>query len=175
MVLTMGSVGSLTNNISAKAADKGPNFTASLWSYGTFQDWVADPAASVTVTAGGEYTLSGEATKDLDNLFATSGSATVITFGEYADLVATGLNQEGGYKIVGKSIQVNDGEAIAWPGEVIETEDAGTSARMYIYNGWSDKGNVMPASTVQPIKAGDKISVTFEVQTGDAPHTHQLN
>ncbi len=166
IVLGMGSVGSLVSDTSAKAAGWEPNFTADLWSFGTFQGWVADPAASVTVMASGEYTLSGEATCDLDNLFATEGCATVVCFGEYADLVATGLNQEGGYKIVGKSIQINDGAVISWPGEVIDYEYAGTgtSARMYIYNGWRDGGNVMPVGIVQPIKAGDKISVTFEVQ-----------
>lgn len=162
MVLTMGSVGTFANSTSAKAAEGEPQFTAGLWSYGTFAGWAGAASGTVEVSGAGEYTITAEATEALDDLF-TSDNGTAVVIGKYADLTAAGLGTA--YQVVGKSIKVNDGEEIPWVTEPVNWDD---EARLVINNAWNSELDFV-TSVKQPIKAGDKISATFEVKTGDTP------
>lgn len=138
LAITAGAGINLTKS---SAADTKPNFKAALWSYGTFADWAGAASDTVEVSDFGEYTLTGEATKDLDDLFK-SDNGTAVVLGKYADLTAAGLGTT--YEVVGKSIQVNDGEVIPWNADIDFKTDK-----------------------VAPIKTGDKIKVTFEVKAKD--------
>ena len=145
LAITAGAGINLTKS---SAADTKPNFKAALWSYGTFADWAG--AASDT----------GEATKDLDDLFK-SDNGTAVVLGKYADLTAAGLGTT--YEVVGKSIQVNDGEVIPWNVTPVNWDD---DARMVIRNAWNADID-FKTDKVAPIKTGDKIKVTFEVKAKD--------
>lgn len=138
LAITAGAGINLTKS---SAADTKPNFKAALWSYGTFADWAGAASDTVEVSDFGEYTLTGEATKDLDDLFK-SDNGTAVVLGKYADLTAAGLGTT--YEVVGKSIQVNDGEVIPWNADIDFKTDK-----------------------VAPIKTGDKNKVTFEVKAKD--------
>lgn len=148
------------NLTKSSAADTKPNFKAALWSYGTFADWAGAASDTVEVSDFGEYTLTGEATKDLDDLFK-SDNGTAVVLGKYADLTAAGLGTT--YEVVGKSIQVNDGEVIPWNVTPVNWDD---DARMVIRNAWNADID-FKTDKVAPIKTGDKIKVTFEVKAKD--------
>ena len=128
LAITAGAGINLTKS---SAADTKPNFKAALWSYGTFADWAGAASDTVEVSDFGEYTLTGEATKDLDDLFK-SDNGTAVVLGKYADLTAAGLGTT--YEVVGKSIQVNDGEVIPWNVTPVNWDD---DARMVIRNAWN--------------------------------------
>lgn len=157
LAITAGAGINLTKS---SAADTKPNFKAALWSYGTFADWAGAASDTVEVSDFGEYTLTGEATKDLDDLFK-SDNGTAVVLGKYADLTAAGLGTT--YEVVGKSIQVNDGEVIPWNVTPVNWED---DARMVIRNAWNADID-FKTDKVAPIKTGDKIKVTFEVKAKD--------
>lgn len=157
LAITAGAGINLTKS---SAADTKPNFKAALWSYGTFADWAGAASDTVEVSDFGEYTLTGEATKDLDDLFK-SDNGTAVVLGKYADLTAAGLGTT--YEVVGKSIQVNDGEAIPWNVTPVNWDD---DARMVIRNAWNADID-FKTDKVAPIKTGDKIKVTFEVKAKD--------
>jgi hypothetical protein len=158
LAITAGAGINLTKS---SAADTKPNFKAALWSYGTFADWAGAASDTVEVSDFGEYTLTGEATKDLDDLFK-SDNGTAVVLGKYADLTAAGLGTT--YEVVGKSIQVNDGEVIPWNVTPVNWDD---DARMVIRNAWNADID-FKTDKVAPIKTGDKIKVTFEVKAKDA-------
>lgn len=158
LAITAGAGINLTKS---SAADTKPNFKAALWSYGTFADWAGAASDTVEVSDFGEYTLTGEATKDLDDLFK-SDNGTAVVLGKYADLTAAGLGTT--YEVVGKSIQVNDGEVIPWNVTPVNWDD---DARMVIHNAWNADID-FKTDKVAPIKTGDKIKVTFEVKAKDA-------
>lgn len=126
LAITAGAGINLTKS---SAADTKPSFNAELWSYGTFADWKGAASDTVEVKDFGEYTLTGEATKDLDDLFNKGNNCgTAVTLGKYDDLKAAGLGTD--YEVVGKSIQVNDGDvstpgAITTPGAVETPAPAG--------------------------------------------------
>lgn len=162
MVLTAGVFAPADKT--AKAADSEPKFTAELWSFGTFAGWTSDPSATVEVDGAKEYTITADATEDLDDLF-TSDNGTAVVLGNYADLTAAGLGTA--YQVVGKSIKVNDGEDIPWVTEAVEWD---ATARLVINNAWNPELD-FATSVKQPIKAGDKISVTFEVKAGGSSTT----
>lgn len=157
LAITAGAGINLTKS---SAADTKPNFKAALWSYGTFADWAGAASDTVEVSDFGEYTLTGEATKDLDDLFK-SDNGTAVVLGKYADLTAAGLGTT--YEVVGKSIQVNDGEVIPWNVTHVNWDD---DARMVIRNAWNADID-FKTDKVAPIKTGDKIKVTFEVKAKD--------
>ena len=157
LAITAGAGINLTKS---SAADTKPNFKAALWSYGTFADWAGAASDTVEVSDFGEYTLTGEATKDLDDLFK-SDNCTAVVLGKYADLTAAGLGTT--YEVVGKSIQVNDGEVIPWNVTPVNWDD---DARMVIRNAWNADID-FKTDKVAPIKTGDKIKVTFEVKAKD--------
>lgn len=157
LAITAGAGINLTKS---SAADTKPNFKAALWSYGTFADWAGAASDTVEVSDFGEYTLTGEATKDLDDLFK-SDNGTAVVLGKYADLTAAGLGTT--YEVVGKSIQVNDGEVIPWNVTPVNWDD---DARMVIRNAWNADID-FKTDKVAPIKTGDKIKVTFEVKAKD--------
>ena len=157
LAITAGAGINLTKS---SAADTKPNFKATLWSYGTFADWAGAASDTVEVSDFGEYTLTGEATKDLDDLFK-SDNGTAVVLGKYADLTAAGLGTT--YEVVGKSIQVNDGEVIPWNVTPVNWDD---DARMVIRNAWNADID-FKTDKVAPIKTGDKIKVTFEVKAKD--------
>ena len=152
LAITAGAGINLTKS---SAADTKPNFKAALWSYGTFADWAGAASDTVEVSDFGEYTLTGEATKDLDDLFK-SDNGTAVVLGKYADLTAAGLGTT--YEVVGKSIQVNDGEVIPWNVTPVNWDD---DARMVIRNAWNADIDF------KTDKTGDKIKVTFEVKAKD--------
>lgn len=157
LAITAGAGINLTKS---SAADTKPNFKAALWSYGTFADGAGAASDTVEVSDFGEYTLTGEATKDLDDLFK-SDNGTAVVLGKYADLTAAGLGTT--YEVVGKSIQVNDGEVIPWNVTPVNWDD---DARMVIRNAWNADID-FKTDKVAPIKTGDKIKVTFEVKAKD--------
>lgn len=157
LAITAGAGINLTKS---SAADTKPNFKAALWSYGTFADWAGAASDTVEVSDFGEYTLTGEATKDLDDLFK-SDNGTAVVLGKYADLTAAGLGTT--YEVVGKSIQVNDGEVIPWNVTPVNWDD---DARMVIRNAWNADID-FKTDKVAPIKTGDKIKVIFEVKAKD--------
>lgn len=157
LAITAGAGINLTKS---SAADTKPSFKAELWSYGTFADWAGAASDTVDVSDFGEYTLTGEATKDLDDLFK-SDNGTAVVLGKYADLTAAGLGTT--YEIVGKSIQVNDGDIIPWNVTPVNWDD---DARMVIRNAWNADID-FKTDVVAPIKTGDKIKVTFEVKAKD--------
>ena len=157
LAITAGAGINLTKS---SAADTKPSFKAELWSYGTFADWAGAASDTVEVSDFGEYTLTGEATKDLDDLFK-SDNGTAVVLGKYADLTAAGLGTT--YEVVGKSIQVNDGEVIPWNVTPSNWDD---DARMVIRNAWNADID-FKTDKVAPIKTGDKIKVTFEVKAKD--------
>lgn len=157
LAITAGAGINLTKS---SAADTKPNFKAELWSFGTFADWAGAASDTVEVSDFGEYTLTGEATKDLDDLFK-SDNGTAVVLGKYADLTAAGLGTT--YEVVGKSIQVNDGEVIPWNVTPVNWDD---DARMVIRNAWNADID-FKTDKVAPIKTGDKIKVTFEVKAKD--------
>lgn len=157
LAITAGAGINLTKS---SAADTKPNFKAALWSYGTFADWAGAASDTVEVSDFGEYTLTGEATKDLNDLFK-SDNGTAVVLGKYADLTAAGLGTT--YEVVGKSIQVNDGEVIPWNVTPVNWDD---DARMVIRNAWNADID-FKTDKVAPIKTGDKIKVTFEVKAKD--------
>ena len=157
LAITAGAGINLTKS---SAADTKPNFKAALWSYGTFADWAGAASDTVEVSDFGEYTLTGEATKDLDDLLK-SDNGTAVVLGKYADLTAAGLGTT--YEVVGKSIQVNDGEVIPWNVTPVNWDD---DARMVIRNAWNADID-FKTDKVAPIKTGDKIKVTFEVKAKD--------
>lgn len=157
LAITAGAGINLTKS---SAADTKPNFKAALWSNGTFADWAGAASDTVEVSDFGEYTLTGEATKDLDDLFK-SDNGTAVVLGKYADLTAAGLGTT--YEVVGKSIQVNDGEVIPWNVTPVNWDD---DARMVIRNAWNADID-FKTDKVAPIKTGDKIKVTFEVKAKD--------
>ena len=157
LAITAGAGINLTKS---SAADTKPNFKAALWSYGTFADWAGAASDTVEVSDFGEYTLTGEATKDLDDLFK-SDNGTAVVLGKYADLTAAGLGTT--YEVVGKSIQVNDGEVIPWNVTPVNWDD---DARMVIRNALNADID-FKTDKVAPIKTGDKIKVTFEVKAKD--------
>ena len=157
LAITAGAGINLTKS---SAADTKPNFKAALWSYGTFADWAGAASDTVEVSDFGEYTLTGEATKDLDDLFK-SDNGTAVVLGKYADLTAAGLGTT--YEVVGKSIQVNDGEVIPWNVTPVNWDD---DARMVIRNAWNADID-FKTDKIAPIKTGDKIKVTFEVKAKD--------
>lgn len=157
LAITAGAGINLTKS---SAADTKPNFKAALWSYGTFADWAGAASDTVEVSDFGEYTLTGEATKDLDDLFKSDNGIAVV-LGKYADLTAAGLGTT--YEVVGKSIQVNDGEVIPWNVTPVNWDD---DARMVIRNAWNADID-FKTDKVAPIKTGDKIKVTFEVKAKD--------
>lgn len=157
LAITAGAGINLTKS---SAADTKPNFKAALWSYGTFADRAGAASDTVEVSDFGEYTLTGEATKDLDDLFK-SDNGTAVVLGKYADLTAAGLGTT--YEVVGKSIQVNDGEVIPWNVTPVNWDD---DARMVIRNAWNADID-FKTDKVAPIKTGDKIKVTFEVKAKD--------
>lgn len=157
LAITAGAGINLTKS---SAADTKPNFKAALWSYGTFADLAGAASDTVEVSDFGEYTLTGEATKDLDDLFK-SDNGTAVVLGKYADLTAAGLGTT--YEVVGKSIQVNDGEVIPWNVTPVNWDD---DARMVIRNAWNADID-FKTDKVAPIKTGDKIKVTFEVKAKD--------
>lgn len=157
LAITAGAGINLTKS---SAADTKPNFKAALWSYETFADWAGAASDTVEVSDFGEYTLTGEATKDLDDLFK-SDNGTAVVLGKYADLTAAGLGTT--YEVVGKSIQVNDGEVIPWNVTPVNWDD---DARMVIRNAWNADID-FKTDKVAPIKTGDKIKVTFEVKAKD--------
>lgn len=163
LAITAGAGINLTKS---SAADTKPSFKAKLYSFGTFAGWVTDnaPVDTVDVTDFGEYTLTGEATENLDNLFKSENCGTAVALGdsqEYSAAVAeTGIDK---FEVVGKSIQINDGDIIPWNVTPVDWD----GARMAISNGWnSDKD--FKTDVVAPIKKGDKIKVTFEVKAKDA-------
>lgn len=160
LAITAGAGINLTKS---SAADTKPNFKAALWSFGTFADWVDSASDTVQVTDFGEYTLTGEATKNLDDLFK-SENATAVVLGDSKDYSAavaeTGIDK---FEVVGKSIQINDGDIIPW--NVTPSDWEG--ARMVIHNAWSADID-FKTDKVAPIKTGDKIKVTFEVKAKDA-------
>lgn len=160
LAITAGAGINLTKS---SAADTKPSFNAELWSYGTFADWKGAASDTVEVKDFGEYTLTGEATKDLDDLFNKGDNCgTAVQLGKYADLKAAGLGTD--YEIVGKSIQVNDGDVIPWNVTPVEWD---SNARLPIYNSWNADIS-FKTDAVAPIKTGDKIKVTFEVKAKDA-------
>ncbi|GEM_PF-2600338 len=160
LAITAGAGINLTKS---SAADTKPNFKAELWSFGTFADWAGAASDTVEVKDFGEYTLTGEATKDLADLFKSdNGTAVVLgTSKEYSAAVAeTGIDN---FEVVGKSIQVNDGDIIPWN----VTPSDWDGARMVIHNAWNADID-FKTDKVAPIKTGDKIKVTFEVKAKDA-------
>lgn len=160
LAITAGAGINLTKS---SAADTKPSFNAELWSYGTFADWKGAASDTVEVKDFGEYTLTGEATKDLDDLFNKGNNCgTAVTLGKYDDLKAAGLGTD--YEVVGKSIQVNDGDVIPWNVTPVEWD---SEARLSIYNSWNADIS-FKTDKVAPIKTGDKIKVTFEVKAKDA-------
>lgn len=159
LAITAGAGINLTKS---SAADTKPSFNAELWSYGTFADWKGAASDTVEVKDFGEYTLTGEATKDLDDLFNKGNNCgTAVTLGKYDDLKAAGLGTD--YEVVGKSIQVNDGDVIPWNVTPVEWD---SEARLSIYNSWNADIS-FKTDKVAPIKTGDKIKVTFEVKAKD--------
>lgn len=158
IALTMGGVGTLTNNTSASAEDAKPSFTAAVWSYGTFAGWAEAASDTVDVTDYGEYTLTADVTENLDDLFTSDNGSTVV-LGKYADLEKAGMGTT--FEVVGKSIQINDGDAISWNVSPVNWDD---DARLVIQNGWNADLD-FKTDVVAPVKAGDKIKVTFEVKT----------
>lgn len=160
LAITAGAGINLTKS---SAADTKPNFKAELWSFGTFADWAGAASDTVEVKDFGEYTLTGEATKDLADLFKSdNGTAVVLgTSKEYSAAVAeTGIDN---FEVVGKSIQINDGDIIPWN----VTPSDWDGARMVIHNAWNADID-FKTDKVAPIKTGDKIKVTFEVKAKDA-------
>lgn len=159
LAITAGAGINLTKS---SAADTKPNFKAALWSFGTFADWKGSASDTVQVTDFGEYTLTGEATKNLDDLFK-SDNGTAVVLGDSKDYSAavaeTGIDN---FEVVGKSIQINDGDIIPW--NVTPSDWEG--ARMVIHNAWSADID-FKTDKVAPIKTGDKIKVTFEVKAKD--------
>ena len=149
-------------NMTKSSAAKKPDFKASLWSFSTFAGWTGAASDTVEVKDFGEYTLTGEATENLDDLFK-SDNATAVVLGEsneYSAAVAEiGIDN---FEIVGKSIQINDGDVIPW--NVTPVDWAG--ARLAIHNAWNEDID-FKTDKVAPIKAGDKIKVTFEVKAKD--------
>ena len=155
LAITAGAGINLTKS---SAADTKPNFKAELWSFGTFADWAGAASDTVEVKDFGEYTLTGEATKDLADLFKSdNGTAVVLgTSKEYSAAVAeTGIDN---FEVVGKSIQVNDGDIIPWN----VTPSDWDGARMVIHNAWNADID-FKTDKVAPIKTGDKIKVISEV------------
>lgn len=163
LAMTLGAGINLTKS---SAADTKPDFTASLNSYGTFAGWTDSASATVDVKDYGEYTLTADATENLDDLFK-SDNGTAVVLGKYADLQVAGMGTT--YEVVGKSIQVNDGEVIPWEVTPVNWDD---EARMVIRNAWNTDID-FKTDKVAPIKSGDKIKVTFEVKekTGSADTT----
>lgn len=160
LAITAGAGINLTKS---SAADTKPSFNAELWSYGTFADWKGAASDTVEVKDFGEYTLTGEATKDLDDLFNKGKDCgTAVQLGKYDDLKAAGLGTD--YEVVGKSIQVNDGDVIPWNVTPVQWD---SDARLPIYNSWNADIS-FKTDAVAPIKTGDKIKVTFEVKAKDA-------
>ena len=160
LAITAGAGINLTKS---SAADTKPNFKAELWSFGTFADLAGAASDTVEVKDFGEYTLTGEATKDLADLFKSdNGTAVVLgTSKEYSAAVAeTGIDN---FEVVGKSIQINDGDIIPWN----VTPSDWDGARMVIHNAWNADID-FKTDKVAPIKTGDKIKVTFEVKAKDA-------
>lgn len=160
LAITAGAGINLTKS---SAADTKPNFKAELWSFGTFADWAGAASDTVEVKDFGEYTLTGEATKDLADLFKSdNGTAVVLgTSKEYSAAVAeTGIDN---FEVVGKSIQINDGDII----NLNVTPSDWDGARMVIHNAWNADID-FKTDKVAPIKTGDKIKVTFEVKAKDA-------
>ncbi|MDY5180935.1 hypothetical protein, partial [Butyribacter sp.] len=159
LAITAGAGINLTKS---SAADTKPNFKAELWSFGTFADWAGAASDTVEVKDFGEYTLTGEATKDLADLFKSdNGTAVVLgTSKEYSAAVAeTGIDN---FEVVGKSIQINDGDIIPWNVTPVDWD----GARMAVHNGWNPDKD-FKTDVVAPIKKGDKIKVTFEVKAKD--------
>lgn len=159
LAITAGAGINLTKS---SAADTKPNFKAELWSFGTFAEWPGVASDTVQVTDFGEYTLTGEATTDLADLFK-SDNGTAVVLGdskEYSAAVAeTGIDN---FEVVGKSIQINDGDIIPWN----VTPSDWDGARMVIHNAWNADID-FKTDVVAPIKKGDKIKVTFEVKAKD--------
>lgn len=160
LAITAGAGINLTKS---SAADTKPNFKAEVYSYGTFAGWGAGVLDSVEVSDFGEYTLTAEATQDIPDLFTTADNngGTAVVLGKYADLTAAGLGTT--YEVVGKSLQVNDGDIIPWDVTPVNWDD---EARMVIENAW-DAEKDFKTDVVAPIKTGDKIKVTFEVKAKD--------
>lgn len=166
LAITAGAGINLTKS---SAADTKPSFVAGLTSFGTFAGWVNSvPSDTVEVSDFGEYTLTAEATENLDDLFK-SDNATAVVLGKdtadgtakYTDMVAAGLGTT--YEVVGKSLQINDGDIIPWNVTAIEDTD---QARLEINNAWNADID-FKTDVVAPIKKGDKIKVTFEVKAKD--------
>lgn len=167
LAITAGAGINLTKS---SAADTKPSFVAGLTSFGTFAGWVDSvPSDTVQVTDFGEYTLTGEATTDLDDLFKSENATAVVLGKDKADKTATlaemteaGLGTT--FDVVGKSIQINDGDIISW--NVTPVTDWDSQARMVIDNAWNPDKD-FKTDVVAPIKKGDKIKVTFEVKAKD--------
>lgn len=168
LAITAGAGINLTKS---SAADTKPNFVAGLTSFGTFAGWVDSvPSATVEVKDFGEYTLTAEATTDLDDLFKSDNATAVVLGKDKADGTATAAEMtEAGlgttFDVVGKSIQINDGDIIPW--NVTTVTDWDSQARMVIHNAWNADID-FKTDKVAPIKTGDKIKVTFEVKAKDA-------
>lgn len=166
LAITAGAGINLTKS---SAADTKPSFVAGLTSFGTFAGWVNSvPSATVDVSDFGEYTLTAEATTDLDDLFKSNNATAVVLGKDKADDTATAAEMtEAGlgttFDVVGKSIQINDGDIIPWNVTPVSWEN---QARMVIRNSWSADID-FKTDKVAPIKTGDKIKVTFEVKAKD--------
>lgn len=166
LAITAGAGINLTKSA---AADTKPSFVAGLTSFGTFAGWVNSvPSATVDVSDFGEYTLTAEATTDLDDLFKSNNATAVVLGKDKADDTATAAEMtEAGlgttFDVVGKSIQINDGDIIPWNVTPVSWEN---QARMVIRNSWSADID-FKTDKVAPIKTGDKIKVTFEVKAKD--------
>ncbi len=89
-------------------------------------------------------------------LAITAGAGINLTKSSAAGLGTT-------YEVVGKSIQVNDGEVIPWNVTPVNWDD---DARMVIRNAWNADID-FKTDKVAPIKTGDKIKGTFEVKAKD--------
>lgn len=165
LAITAGAGINLTKS---SAADTKPNFKAGLWSYGTFADWKGSASDTVQVTDFGEYTLTGEATKDLDDLFKSDNGTAVALGIDTTDSTETVAKMEEAglgttFDVVGKSIQINDGDIIPWNVTPVSWDN---QARMVIRNAWNADID-FKTDKVAPIKKGDKIKVTFEVKAKD--------
>ena len=89
LAITAGAGINLTKS---SAADTKPNFKAELWSFGTFADWAGAASDTVEVKDFGEYTLTGEATKDLADLFK-SDNGTAVVLGTSKEYSAAGCRR----------------------------------------------------------------------------------
>jgi len=157
MVITMGSAGSLANDTSAEAAAK-PEFTATLNQAGNFNGWdtPAGDNVSVKVTDFGEYSVSTEVTTELDDI---NGKGAVWIKTDLTDVPAD-------YQVTGKTVKVNDTE-YDWSKAVIFKND---DIRLGVVNEWAKETESNPlAGQKVSVKAGDKITFTFEVKDSSAP------